>query len=59
MEPLNPNKGFRGFCMSKYDINLKIKVIKEYKKIVSVNRNYQKNIKSILNGTIRKELRRI
>ncbi len=45
--------------MSKYDINLKIKVIKEYKKIVSVNRNYQKNIKSILNGTIRKELRRI
>ena len=31
-EPLNPDKGFWGFWMSKYETSIKIKVIKEYEK---------------------------
>jgi len=34
-EPLNPDKGFGGFWMSKYDTSIKIKVVKEYEKNIS------------------------
>ena len=34
-EPLNPDKGFGGFWMSKYETSIKIKVIKEYEKNIS------------------------